>query len=249
VGDTVKLYENVVIGNFLCGLGVSVGNRLKSGYLPGAVSLLQQTPEDKALGDLLLAFPGTLRLIEFEAKGNRSKKELSKYKKLSIVLEGKQQEQEISRKVHWYVETAPSFLNGVETFFSLYIDAFTGKPHSKQPFVLESFIESIADDAIATKNQLRNQEEKDYLKLVRWCQGVGKTGVGALIVIVVAEGGMNFVALDDLMELNMSYSRWMDYQNNKELIREKTLSMEHQQKAHERGWSYGMQYERAYYRS
>lgn len=70
----MKLYENVVIGNFLYGLGVSIGGRLKSGYLPGAVSLLQQTPEDKALGDVLLDFPGTLRLIEFKAQANRSKR-------------------------------------------------------------------------------------------------------------------------------------------------------------------------------
>lgn len=59
---TVKLYENVVIGNFLDGLGVSIGGRLKTECLPGAVSLLQQTPEDEALGDVLLDFPGTLRL-------------------------------------------------------------------------------------------------------------------------------------------------------------------------------------------
>lgn len=125
----MKLYENVVIGNFLYGLGVSIGNRLKSGYLPGAVSLLQQTPEDKALGDVLLEFPGTLRLIEFKAQGNHSTKERRRHSKLSTILKGKQEFRNIScrgqemltisRRVHWYVETAPSPLKGVEAFFLL----------------------------------------------------------------------------------------------------------------------------------
>ncbi len=55
--QTVKLYENVVIGNFLYGLGVSVGAQLRGHVLPASVNLLQQTPEDKALADVLLSFP------------------------------------------------------------------------------------------------------------------------------------------------------------------------------------------------
>ncbi len=68
----MKLYENVVIGNFLYGLGVSVGAQLRGHILPASVNLLQQTPEDKALADVLLSFPGTLRLIEFKSADNRS---------------------------------------------------------------------------------------------------------------------------------------------------------------------------------
>lgn len=225
-GEVVKLYENVVIGNFLYGLGLSIGKRLKSGYLPSAVSLLQQTPADRGLGDALIEFPGTLRLIEFKAKGNYSKKEKEKYKVLSAALEGNPQMQEISRKVHWYVDTAPSSPHGVKTFFSPYIDAFASKSHSRQPFVLEKFIESIADDAILTKQQQRDQLEKDYLYIVRMCQGVDKTGAGALIVIVDSVGEMNFVALDDLMELDMTYGNWKEYRVGKEADREKMLSME-----------------------
>ncbi len=236
----MKLYENVVIGNFLYGLGVSIGGRLKSGHLPGTVSLLQQTPEDTALGDVLIAFPGTLRLIEFKAKGNYSSKEADRYQKLSIVLQKMPQMKNISRKVHWYVETAPSPLSGVETFFSPYLDAFDTKTHKRQPFSLEKFIESVADDAISPQEQERPQVEKDYLKLVRWCQGVEETGVGALIVIVGSGGGMEFVALEDLMELNMSYSLWMAYRHDRELKREMALSRTFEEKTleKERGWSY-----------
>lgn len=220
----MKLYENVVIGNFLYGLGVSIGGRLKSSYLPGAVSLLQQTPEDKALGDVLIAFPGTLRLIEFKAKGNRSGKEADRYQTLSIAINDDHEVQNISRRVHWYVETRPSS-NGVETFFSPYIDAFKTKPYKYQTNLLERFIETIADDVFSSECQERSQMEKDYLKLVRWCQGVGETGAGALIVIVGSGGKLDFVALEDLIELNMSYSQWMAYQHQRDLKRENMLQI------------------------
>ena len=61
----MKLYENVVIGNFLYGLGVSVGARLGGNVLPASVNLLQQTPEDSAPCDAPRSFPGTPLLIEF----------------------------------------------------------------------------------------------------------------------------------------------------------------------------------------
>ncbi|MDC9588370.1 hypothetical protein PSI23_03325 [Xenorhabdus sp. XENO-10] len=236
----MKLYENVVIGNFLYGLGVSIGGRLKSGYIPGAVGLLQQTPEDTALGDVLIAFPGTLRLIEFKAKGNYSTKEVERYQKLSVILQRKPQMEIISRRVHWYVETAPSRLSGVETFFSPYLDAFDTKIHKRQPYALERFINSVVDDAISQRDHERPQIEKDYLKLVRWCQGVEETGAGALIVIVGSGGSMEFVALEDLMELNMSYGQWMTYQHDKEIRRTKALEMEVKEKIlkKERGWNY-----------
>ncbi len=237
----MKLYENVVIGNFLYGLGVSIGRRLKSGYLPGAVSLLQQTPEDKALGDVLLDFPGTLRLIEFKAQGNRSKKELIRYRKLLPTIQEQQEMLSISRRVHWYVETAPSPLKGVEAFFSPYLDVFDTKKPAKQPFALERFIESVANDVILSKNDERDAQEKDYLKLVRWCQGVGETGAGALIVVVGSGGGIEFVALEDLMALNMSQQKWMAYKQERELKMERALKMELEKEElqMEWGWSYG----------
>ncbi|WP_226052395.1 5-bromo-4-chloroindolyl phosphate hydrolysis family protein [Dickeya chrysanthemi] len=238
----MKLYENVVIGNFLYGLGISIGRQLKSGYLPGAVSLLQQTPEDKALGDVLLDFPGTLRLIEFKAQGNTSKKELSRYRKLLPTIQESQEMLSISRRVHWYVETAPSPLRGVEAFFSPYLDVFEKEKPAKQPFALERFIESVADDVIASKSDERDVLEKNYLKLVRWCQGAGETGAGALIVVVGSGGGIEFVALEDLMALNMSYKEWMEYRQDQELKMERALEMGIERK--ELQMELGLSYER-----
>jgi len=92
----------------------------------------------------------------------------------------------------------------------------------------------VADDAISSKNDVRDKQEKDYLKLVRWCQGEGETGAGALIVIVGSGGGLEFVALEDLMALNMSHQKWITYRQEKELKMEKELEMKL-----EREWSYG----------
>lgn len=57
----MKLYENVIIGNFLYGLGLDIG--IKIGLDNGTetlpeiiINLLQQTPADKELGDMLWGF-------------------------------------------------------------------------------------------------------------------------------------------------------------------------------------------------
>lgn len=62
----MKLYENVVIGNFLYGLGFSIGMSTIGNNQLSIINLLQQTPADKELGDMLLEFPGVVRLIEFK---------------------------------------------------------------------------------------------------------------------------------------------------------------------------------------
>nr|WP_232095941.1 hypothetical protein [Serratia rubidaea] len=221
-------------------MGVSIGGRLKSGFIPGSVSLLQQTPEDKALGDVLLDFPGTLRLIEFKTQENNSKKELIRYRKLFPIIQKHQEMLDVSRKIHWYVETAISPMEGLEAFFSPYLNVFDTKKPEKQPFALEKFIKLVADDAISSRNNERDENEKNYLKLVRWCQGVGETGAGALIVVVGSGGGLEFVAIEDLMALNMSYQKWMAYRQEKELKMEKTLKIELEKKElqKQRGWSY-----------
>jgi|GEM_PF-3880573 len=59
-------YENQLIGVFLFGLGVATGRAAKSRPIQDAVSLLQQGPMDKPLGDLLLGNATRGCLIEFK---------------------------------------------------------------------------------------------------------------------------------------------------------------------------------------
>lgn len=223
----MKLYENVVIGNFLYGLGVAIGRRTNTNSVPSRISLLQQTPVDKTLGDVLLDFPGVLRLIEFKASTNHSDKEEIKHRKLSNLIKDEPELEKISLRVHWYIETAPSASNGVIANISPYLFAFNNTPKPKEPQALGDFIESVANEAISTLSQGRNKLERNYLRYVRWCHGEeGNTGAGALVVVVNAGGGISFIALDDIMELDLTYEQWFEYKKNMELDNRKQLQKE-----------------------
>jgi hypothetical protein len=62
----LRVYENIVIGNFLFDLGVRMA-KLRAEFPLVSVDLLQQTPSDMRLGDVLLANAGVCRLIELQA--------------------------------------------------------------------------------------------------------------------------------------------------------------------------------------
>src|SRR5262245_44285930 len=64
----MKIYENVVIGNFLFALGYALRDKGRVERL-GAVNLLQQTPADRFLGDLLLDFPGVVAAHRVQSTG------------------------------------------------------------------------------------------------------------------------------------------------------------------------------------
>ena len=82
----LNLYENVVIGNFLYGLGFAVRAKSNGGIVPSIVNLLQQTPANKQLTDVLLEFPGVVRLIEFKQRSNRANKEKTRIEQLNAAI-------------------------------------------------------------------------------------------------------------------------------------------------------------------
>lgn len=221
----MKLYENVVIGNFLYGLGVSVGAQLGSNVLPASVNLLQQTPEDKALGDVLLSFPGTLRLIEFKSAANRSGKEEARFRKLSLTISKSMMP--LSHRIHWYVETTPDVPAGVKTYFSSYLSALSQPVRPAEPLNLERFIAQTARSIFSSQAE-DPEAVRDYLKLIRWCQGVNEdSSAGALIVVCDGQGNLRYAELKNIMELSMTHEKWLEYrqdmEHQKELNREKTF--------------------------
>ena len=226
--QAVKLYENVVIGNFLYGLGVSVGVRLGNNVLPASVNLLQQTPEDKALGDVLLSFPGTLRLIEFKSTSNRSDKEEARFRKLSYALECREGLREVSHRIHWYVETAPDIQSGVRAYFSSYLYALSQPTRSVEPLNLERFIAQTARSIFSAQAE-DPEAVRNYLSLIKWCQGVeeDKSSAGALIVVCDGKGNLRYVELKNIMELSMTHEKWLEYRqemdHQPELNRERTF--------------------------
>lgn len=231
----MKLYENVVIGNFLYGLGFALGSQLKSGQLPSMVNLLQQTPDDKRLGDLLMAFPGTVRLIEFKTEANKSKKEAGRHQFLSRIFSEKLDElpdlPSTSRRVHWYIETAPLPDAALKARIEPYLDAFGDgarqRPKSTERF--QNFIEELATGILQNRSTENAKADRDYIDLVRLAQGPEETGTGALVLVAGSGGALHFAALQDLMDLNLSHTQWIEYSKSQDLSRRRGL----QQPKHE----------------
>jgi hypothetical protein len=106
--NRMDVYENVVVGNFLFGLGVKMGLQRNSGTSP---TLLQQTPIDEQLGDVLLKSRAIVRLIEFKrqkAPAKVKRKEANKLSRLARCLNKHPRSetlQAVSRRIHWYIES------------------------------------------------------------------------------------------------------------------------------------------------
>jgi hypothetical protein len=209
----LKVYENVVIGNFLYSLGFSIRSHLdKNTPFPSVVNLLQQTPVDKELGDVLLTFPGLVRLIEFKMKGASLKKEKRRHHLLSLALERENAMLvETSKSVHWYVElcakndTAPLISRVVP-----YLDAFTDS-ESLRPGGIEEMIDQTARQAVSEIDPLSREQARAYLDLVRLTLGEEKpVGAGGLLLVMDAQGGMHFAQVQDIVDLNLPNGLWLE---------------------------------------
>ncbi|MDR2961090.1 MAG: hypothetical protein LBV10_16285 [Stenotrophomonas sp.] len=224
----MKLYENVVIGNFLFALGFHTHRVAPaSGTLPVMINLLQQTPEDKNLGDVLLQLPGTVRLLEFKARSGRKRKERQRQAQLATALSGDNQHLEaVSRAIHWYLESdikpgsgSPSL---AKCLFVAYLDAFNKAKaaHTSLEDIASAMADEGADPAAAIEPSLVG----NYLSLVRLTVGNGETGAGG-IVINCSANGLAFAELTDVADLKLSHRAWIQ---KCEIERGRALSMVHE---------------------
>lgn len=223
-----KLYENIVIGNFLYGLGFAVRAKKSSGLMAGVVNLLQQSPADTLLGDLLLEFPGVVRLIEFKADTNRSSKEVTRHTKLAAGLTGKPDQQRVSRAIHWYVETAPSESEGVDARIVPYLDAFPKKETKHDR--LETFIDRTATEVVEGQPDITKEAAKAYLTWVRMTQGEGEVGSGGLLLLADTNGTLRYAQLLDMLELRLQHRQWLnihEHRIERELRYQRELDLEH----------------------
>lgn len=202
----MKLYENIIIGNFLYALGYAIRARCDKGCVPSVINLLQQTPADPLLGDVLLAFPGVVRLIEFKAEGNRSPKERARHRSLGQMMVANPDLEPVSRQVHWYVETAPCEHSVVTARIVPYLDAFPPETKSDQ---LESFIGRMAKEVAMGSTPDQEEAGKRYINWVRLTMGDGKIGTGGLLLVASPEGTLHYAQLLDLMELRLTHREWV----------------------------------------
>ncbi|ENM5855843.1 hypothetical protein NTE09_003885 [Vibrio mimicus] len=219
----MKLYENVVIGNFLYGLGYSVGTKKGGNEVLSVVNLLQQSPADKELGDVLLEFPGVVKLIEFKNKAGSLKKEMQRHSQLKSALGEDHANISLSKSIHWYVETEPFndiCINNIKP----YLDAFDSSVNDS--FTLETFIEKIVDDVFSNDTTFSDDDFKDYLSLVARCQGTGEVGTGG-IIIAVSESRIRYFQFTDIMQLRLQHKEYVNEiknQFNKSIEAKKSLN-------------------------
>lgn len=202
----MKLYENVIIGNFLYGLGHAIGSDARHKETLSVINLLQQTPADKELGDVLLEFPGVVRLIEFKNRSGSLKKEKRRHSQLKAALGTNLKYKDISKTIHWYVETEyfdECCINNIKP----YLNAFDDDLNSY--FTLETFIDEIKQDVIHPDSTFSETDYKDYLSLVARCQGTGEVGTGG-IVIAVTEKSIKYFQFTDIMQLRLQHKAYVN---------------------------------------
>ncbi|MFO1879635.1 hypothetical protein QOT71_15460 [Pseudomonas aeruginosa] len=211
---TMKLYENVVIGNFLYGLGFAIRDCL-SGHtaFPGMINQLQQTPVDKELADVLLSFPGSVRLIEFKMEGADLKKEKLRHRLLTLALSGPDDAPllKVSRSVHWYVEVSTKLTDMPLVCRAVpYLDAFSPQPQQGDAASLEHLIEQTAREAVGDLGALAREHAQSYLRRVRLTLAGTSTAAGGLLLVMGKGGTMRFAQLQDISELNLPDRLWLD---------------------------------------
>lgn len=203
------LYENILIGNFLYGLGLAMGAGGSEQRIPACISLLQQTPLDPLLGDALIEFPGTVRLFEFKRHGVEPVMEFEKADFLRVALEDEPALFELSKRIHWFVQGGdmPDLDEQVMHVYP-YLDLATGKAGGKMS--LGRMVEALVQEV------LQGQAEpvapallSSYLAFVAKFHTGAATG-GGLLVHIDQTGRLRYAPLNDIRELALQQSRYIE---------------------------------------
>lgn len=218
----MKLYENVAIGNFLYGLGFAVGKRVKGDGFPSIVNLLQQTPDDTLIGDLLIQAPGILRIFEFKQRDNNDNKEPKRHAKLSETLKGNSSLIPVSRTVHWFVETAP---DGEEFFTRIvpYLDAY---PRTSDKHDFAAFVNSTADAVVGGAEQLTTEDMSSYLAQLLLLQDAGDVGSGGLVVNMSETGNIQYAELTSILDLKLTKKTFLKQHAQIQSEQERDMNIE-----------------------
>jgi hypothetical protein len=200
----MKIYENIVIGNFLYGLGLSM--RARSDTPPPLnSSLFQQTGLDRRFADVLLSNASTCRLIEFKRTANKSQKEEEKLRRLSDGLAiSNPAYKSISREIHWYVEIddTPAEL---DVRVIPYLDFLEAGKYSN----LSDFIEACAGQACGSAlDDYQVRMYRNYLyyldKLAGSDASASGSGSGVLVMAITADDQLKWMAVENIKHIFMT---------------------------------------------
>lgn len=197
----INPYENIIIGNFLYSLGRAMGMHPKGAGVDGVVNLLQQTPLDPVLGDVMLHFPAVWRLIEFKRTGAAMDKEYAKYQMLHAATKREPSLREASRRLHWYVVSGPqdALEAGNPKEFAIRVRPYLDL-HDTGGITLEKFIQGIVEDAYSDPI-LSNDELDLCLKIIKTFGSLKGLQSSGLLVGVGGSGGLTYVPITDISDL------------------------------------------------
>lgn len=213
-------YENIVIGNFLYGMGLSLGTRAGANAPPGSINNTQQTPLDCSLADVWLKYPGVSRLLEFKRRGANQTKDLNKRELLELRIKGSSQMLVVSRKVHWFAEIVGDEVGRVDLVLKPYIDF---EKQESCTLSLSQYIKQLTDDVMSPSNP--EPQAKDiaaYLDLLNKVTRSGDTSNGGLMVSIDENGVLQCIPLSDIRDLGITYRDQLTRDSNI------TLSIENQ---------------------
>lgn len=190
-------YENVIIGNFIYGLGLVMGKNPRQ--IDSCVNLLQQTPLDKVLGDVMLQIPGAWRLIEFKRVGANLKKERVKLATYRGATRRDVDLRKASLRAHWFVETGQHIIDEFDnSTFQMNVRPYL-ELEEHGGISLEAFAEQVAEDA---HKDPPNKAELDlYLRLIKLFGCLDGYETSGLLVGVGSNGGLSYLPLENITDL------------------------------------------------
>lgn len=217
----MDIYENVIIGNFLFGLGAEFGlNAKEEASSPISVNLLQQTPLDRGSGDVLIQGARAMKLLEFKRAANDSIKEVTKLTLLKrrLLHPDAAGLETLSREVHWYIETH----NASEFTIRIvpYLD-FQTQDHGPS---MKEFMKQIFDELSSSNGGDRTVEFQRYLDIVASSQGAHTGGSGGLLFFSDAAGSLHYAVVEDLRHLGYSLQKFHEHHQE----RQKQITLEYQ---------------------
>jgi hypothetical protein len=221
----MDIYENIVIGNFLYGLGFQIGRSSVAKPHAMAINLLQQTPMDKPLADLLMQGASVFRIIEFKRLKNKSNKEANKHTAVLRSVENVPDLKEFSLRSHWYVETEL-----VKADFRTWTRPYLMLTERGKNIKFEDFILQTATASLSGKQD--NNEcrlfESYIAKLMRANNSSGG-GSGALVFAASGNesGAPRYVAVRDLLDLKQTHRTIMQSYRKPDVGSEKEVAERH----------------------
>lgn len=245
----MKIYENIIIGNFLFALGYAISSKNGNAPFTTKISLIQQTPADRLLGDLMASLNNHIYLIEFKEASNRSNKERQKCLNLKRILNqpGCKDLLAISRKMHWYIETSVTKKSFNQQTLISHIGPYLDMElkTQRQPDVFAQFIEHIANEVSQPTTEKNIADCELYLQFVRKTLGGNSAfGTGGLLLAVNSVGEISYLPMEDLMELRMTYGKWRDllersWEQKQEHTKQLDLELDRELQRERGGRSYG----------